>query len=231
MKLNYTLKREKRRSLTIRITENADVIVKAPHRLPQQQIDQFLEEKSGWISKKLALQQRRSGERPAHRFNEGEKFEYLGETYSLQIIPPSAVTKYGLTLREPLDLHQDFILHAEKQPKAREAFTKWYKSEARTILADRVGHFCDLAGLRHQSIKLSNAKTRWGSCSSKGNLNFNWRIIMAPMEVVDYLVAHEVAHLRHQNHSKSFWNLVGEIYPDYKQHRRWLKENGHRLEI
>lgn len=231
MNYSYTLRKGKRRSLTIQVREDASILVKAPHSISQHQIESFLNEKSRWIEGRIAKQQERLAQRPVHKFNEGEIFQYLGEGYRLKIIPPADAKKYGISLRQPLDLNGEFLLHSSKTESARKHFIKWYQNEARAILAERVGEYCSLAGLDFTTIKLSNARTRWGSCSSKGSLNFNWRIIMAPMEVVDYLVTHEVAHLKHHNHSESFWGLVEELYPGYKANRKWLKENGHRLAV
>lgn len=234
MTLRYTLKKEKRRSLTIQIKEDATVIVKAPHQLSQREIDRFLNEKQPWIEKKLAIQQQRHAQRPTHDFLEGELFSYLGEQYPLRILAPAEAKKAGLNLRSPLDLLSgQFLLHESKSDKAsaKKYFIKWYQSEARTVLQDRVEHYTQIAGLKYTDIKLSNARTRWGSCSSRGSLNFNWRIVMAPIEVLDYLVVHEVVHLRHHNHSKHFWGMVEELYPEYKGQRGWLKREGHRLGV
>ncbi len=101
--------------------------------------------------------------------------------------------------------------------------------EAREILSQSAHYWASRMGARYGRIAIREQKTRWGSCSAKGNLNFNWRLILAPPEIRDYVVIHELCHLAYLNHSKEFWNKVAEFCPEYKTHRRWLKENGHTL--
>lgn len=108
---------------------------------------------------------------------------------------------------------------------------KNYKEKTRMILTERVGYYADRFNLSHGDIRMSSAKSRWGSCSAKNGLNFNWKIFFAPPEVQDYLVAHELAHTVHRNHKKQFWNLVEKMHPDFKNSRRWLKENSHLLSV
>ncbi len=107
----------------------------------------------------------------------------------------------------------------------------WYKREAAKYLVPRVEFYAGLLGVGFGKIKIGSAKKRWGSCSARGNINFSWRLIMAPKEAVDYVVAHEVAHLLHKNHSAKFWNCVLQLMPDYKQHHVWLRRNGFLLDL
>jgi hypothetical protein len=111
------------------------------------------------------------------------------------------------------------------------AFEKWYKSQALAILTERTRFFAQKFGLRFGKIRISSARTRWGSCSTAGTLSFTWRLVMAPLEVVDYVVIHELAHLKVKNHSAVFWAEVAKMMPDYKRHVTWLKKNGQSLTI
>jgi predicted metal-dependent hydrolase len=104
-----------------------------------------------------------------------------------------------------------------------------YKKMARKRLEERADHFSSTYGLRYKSIRLSSAKTRWGSCGPTNNLNFNWVIIFAPPQIIDYLVVHELAHTRHKNHQKHFWQTVEEMHPEYKENRKWLREHSYML--
>ncbi|MDO9303429.1 MAG: M48 family metallopeptidase, partial [Anaerolineales bacterium] len=108
-------------------------------------------------------------------------------------------------------------------------FTRWYKERALEIISERVKQYSQQYNFAPKQVKISSAKTRWGSCSPNGALNFTWRLVMAPLAVIDYVVAHELVHLRVKDHSSKFWKTVESIYPDYKKQRKWLRENGGKL--
>jgi len=108
---------------------------------------------------------------------------------------------------------------------------KWVKKEAKSIIETRVNLYGTTYGFKYNRVSVKDQSTRWGSCSSHGNLNFNWKLVLAPVEVMDYVIIHELAHTRQMNHSKHFWAVVAEISPDYKIQRMWLKENGQTLKL
>lgn len=107
----------------------------------------------------------------------------------------------------------------------------YYKAKAKKMIRERLVHFNLHYQFDYNRVFFRNQKTRWGSCSSKRNLNFNWRLVLAPLDILDYVVVHELCHLEQMNHSKAFWNLVAEQAPDYKKRRKWLKENQHLLSM
>jgi len=107
-----------------------------------------------------------------------------------------------------------------------QAFEQWYKAQALKVLSERVRYYAAKHGFQPGRIRISSARTRWGSCSSKGTLSFTWRLVMAPLEVIDYVVIHELVHLKVKNHSKTFWGSVAALMPDYKKYVAWLKKNG-----
>ena len=115
--------------------------------------------------------------------------------------------------------------------KMRKAMEKWYRKKADRIINDRVGIYIEKIGKKPQNVTVKEQKRRWGSCTAKGKLYFNWRIIMAPPGIIDYVVVHEMCHLAYLNHSKIFWQKVGSIFPDYKKRRKWLKDNGLKLDF
>ena len=119
---------------------------------------------------------------------------------------------------------------SDKKDEDTAAINK-HKKYARKIFESRVQYFHQFTGGNYTSITIRDQKTRWGSCSGRGTLSFNWRLILAPPEILDYVVVHELCHLTHMNHSKEFWNLVESVIPDYKIRRKWLKENGHTLRL
>lgn len=108
-------------------------------------------------------------------------------------------------------------------------FLKEYQRQARQIFSSRVRHYAAQMHLKPSAIKVNRARRRWGSCSRRGNLNFSYRLMFAPLPVIDYVVVHELAHMRHLNHSRAFWNTVAEVLPMFRKRHRWLKEHGHRL--
>lgn len=123
------------------------------------------------------------------------------------------------------------IYLTEAETKRLEALERRYRNAARAQLERRVAYYHRLTGGRYTSITIRDQKTRWGSCSSRGTLSFNYRLIFAPPAVLDYVVVHELCHLTHMNHSKDFWNMVGTIMPDYAVHKKWLREYGNELTL
>ncbi|HMV29526.1 MAG TPA: M48 family metallopeptidase, partial [Anaerolineales bacterium] len=140
----------------------------------------------------------------------------------LRLVPPQ---------RPALKFDSRFILSTSARERGEQAFTKWYKTQALTIFTERVNHYANLHGLIPKEVKVNSAKTRWGSCTSAGTLNFTWRLVMAPLEVIDYVVLHELAHLKVKNHSPRFWKLVESLCPDFKHHRKWLRDHGETMTL
>lgn len=107
----------------------------------------------------------------------------------------------------------------------------WLREKAKEAIADRTMEYSEIIGVSYNNIRIKDTKSRWGSCSGRGNLNFSWRIIMTPAIVMDYIIIHELCHLRHLNHSKEYWKTVEQYMPDYRRHKEWLKINGTKLRI
>ncbi|MGB8213107.1 MAG: SprT family zinc-dependent metalloprotease [Anaerolineales bacterium] len=211
------LVRSRRRTVAIVIERDGTLTVRAPLRLAEARIREFVESHAGWIAKNQA---RRlvAAPPPPKRYVAGETFFYLGQLYPLSIVPSQrpALTFDGAGFR----------LAQSALPKAGEAFVRWYKGQAALLLQERVPALAGKYGFHYEKIRISSARTRWGSCSSRGTLSFTYRLVMAPPEVLDYVILHELVHTRIQNHSKTFWNRVAELMPDYKGRLDWLKKNG-----
>lgn len=211
--------RSRRRTIGLVITQDARLIVRAPHWAKDHEIMRLIEEKRGWIDQKRELFRRR----PAYiqkQFVEGEEFLFLGQQYRLRAV---------VDLSKAVVLDQDLMISQVVLRNAADHIKLWYKAQALAYVSDRVAYFAKLTGLTYKSVKVNDARTRWGSCAYNGALNFTWRLIMAPPRVVDYVVVHELMHIKQQNHSRRFWNEVQNLIPDYKQDEQWLKDNGHRL--
>ena len=154
------------------------------------------------------------------------------------LVLPAKIAETCFNARSPAlslggTLHREgsIKLSRDALPKAPLVFKNWYRQQAAKILAERSQWYASRHGFAYQKIRISSALTRWGSCSSKGTLSFTWRLVMAPIPVIDYVVVHELVHLQVKNHSKEFWGRVELIMPDYKQKIKWLKENGHLLRL
>lgn len=210
--------RSKRKTVSIQIKDDGRLIVRAPLRLSKKNILSIVKKHQNWIdTKQQEIIQRN---KTLKKFSEGEEFLYLGKYYPLKIVNNN---------ENLLTFEDNFYLSDYCLSNAKEVFTNWYKQNAEKIIKHRVEYYADIYNLKYTKIKISNAKTRWGSCSYNGNININWRLIMAPVEVLDYVIVHELVHLKIDNHSKNFWQNVEMIYPDYKKAKKWLKDNAHLL--
>ena len=153
----------------------------------------------------------------------GERFLYLGNEYELVIAETTDV---------PLNFDKNrFVLAANHKKDARQLFINWYKQEALRIISDRVKLYSGITGIQYRKVNISDAKTKWGACSHNGNLHFSWTLIMAPLEVIDYVIVHELVHIKVRNHSRIFWQKVSEFIPEYKLCRKWPKENQNLLTL
>lgn len=206
-----------RRTLSLEISPEAKLIIRAPLKMTESSIHAFVEKKSQWITKRITQTQKEKKARIKPIYHEGENHLYLGENYPLRIIPKQ---------KKPLRFWDKTFFVAEKHaPKAKQKFEKWYRQQALDIILDRAEMYAKKTGLRYKQIKITGAKTRWGSCTSKGNINFSWRLILTPLWIIDYVVAHEITHLKEHNHSKRFWQKLETIYPQTKEARQWLNKN------
>lgn len=218
---SYKLIRSKRRTIALAVTADASLIVRAPMNTPLSYIERLVNSKIDWIRKAIA----RISSRPrpiVHEYIEGESFLYLGKSYKL------STTKKA---DKKLVFRSGFILSAKEKKHARDLLIAWYKKEAKKKITERVEWCARRAGISYKSIKITTANRRWGSCSTTGNLNFSWRLIMAPLSVIDYVVVHELSHIENKNHSKGFWNTVKVMYPHYEKAKVWLRANEGTLTI
>ena len=213
--------RSKRKTLALIVKPDGSLLVRAPLRTSNVLIHEFVEKNRGWIEKQQA-KAHTTLPAAARQYFPGEMFLYLGTSYPLEIVE-------GHASREPLRLDGNFKLAASHQSEAALAFERWYRKQAQRIVPARVELFARQYDFSYRRIGITSARTRWGSCSATGSLSFSWRLILAPLVVVDYVVVHELVHTVFHNHSKRFWHRVGTILPDYQVHRRWLRENGRHI--
>ena len=239
--LRFILKKSLRtRHLRIRLDRSKKLHISAPRLMSTSRIVEFLEEKENWIRKNLEKIETMNSEKAAARkqFCNGEVFSLRGEKYKLDIRLISKKRPHAYF--ECADKGQNvLVLEINKETPfkdipeiGRKIVHQLYKKHAREHFLERLDEINqDHYRYRYGTVRIKSQKTLFGSCSSRKNLNFNWKVIMAPQEVIDYLLTHELCHLKEMNHSKSFWALVERACPDYKKHRKWLKSKGHTLTV
>jgi predicted metal-dependent hydrolase len=214
--------RSKRRTISLTISDEGYLIVKTPLKISQEYLTDLIQKKRDWILKNQKHILDNLTKIPPKQYNEGESFLFLGESYKLQLSDQ----------RIPLVFTDNFFLLSKKhQPKGLKVFQDWYKKKALEIFNQRAAYFSDLYNISYTLLKISTAKRQWGSCTIRGNLNINWRLIMAPMEVIDYVIIHELAHIIQRNHSSRFWGLVKKMMPEYEAQREWLRKNKYYLRL
>jgi predicted metal-dependent hydrolase len=212
----------KRKTISLIIQPDGKLTVRAPRGMSEVQIQDFVRTHQEWIRKNQARIMA-SPPPPVKHFIDGEFFLYLGKEYPLTVV--SRQRPALIFSNSKFHLANAYLL------SARQAFINWYKTQARLVISKRVTFLARQNGFVYKKIRISSARTRWGSCSTNGTLSFTWRLVTAPPEIVDYVVLHELVHTKIKNHSKPFWFRLGEVLPEYKMHVRWLKQNGKYLTL
>ena len=213
--MKYNLIRSNRKTIAIHITKDAQVEVRAPLKAKQKDIDDFVALKKEWIKKNRKKVSETQESRLKFEIDYGDRIRLIGKTYPLIEEKGNGMGFNGFCFYLPPGLSPG---------ERKSAVIHLYKNLAREVLTERTLTYGKTLGLVPKSVKVNDAKTRWGSCSSKGSINFSWRLIMAEGEVIDYVIVHELAHLREMNHSPRFWAVVESILPDYKKRKKKLKE-------
>ena len=213
------------KSASIKV-EDGTVIVIVPHDLNNERISKLLSDKEHWIKDKLKIHR---GTNPvsSKQYVSGENFTYLGRNYRLKV---------NIGLYQPIKLSNGrftiTLLRGSDNPEmVKDSLTSWYKQHAEAKLMDKTKRYAQRLGVSCKSIGIKSYKSRWGSCTVDGEIDFNWKIIIAPNSIVDYVVVHELCHLIHHDHSPKFWREVERVIPNYAECRLWLKENSNLLEV
>jgi len=226
--IEFTLTKSRRKTLAIIVEAPGRVSVKAPVGLSDDEVISRVKSRAKWIVQKLYDLKNIEAVATKKEFVNGELFLYLGRSYSLQLIIDKGLKKPVVNLYNSKLIVTTPAGDEELIKKALEA---WYRSKAKEQITERIKYYQLQVGAIPARVTVKEQKKRWGSCSSKGNLNFNWKAVMAPSPVLDYIIVHELCHLIHLNHSRQYWDLVAAILPDYKKRREWLKENAVRLSL
>lgn len=221
MQLDYRIVYSERKTIGLAVERDRSIVVRAPVGASEDAIRQAVEAKKLWIYQKLNHIQKYPVRPVRKEFVTGETLLYLGRHYRLEITDDD----------EPgVRFYNRFYISRQRQSEAGQLLQEWYVERAREKLTPRIRHFADSMGVDYHRILISDLRVRWASCTPKNNLNFNWRIIKAPTFVIDYLIVHELAHLREANHTPEFWNVIAVQVPRYVLAKAWLQENGSMLE-
>lgn len=228
--ISYLLRvstRARRLRLLVRPSSSMDGLeVVVPRGVSLTRVEAVLREKESWIISTLRRVAEETARTAPPPLTEGQILPFAGRHIRLTIVLGAPPGRFRATLvGEVLTL----TLASREQEVIRAALEAWYRRQAKVIFAERLAHCNAVYGFTYGRVSIKEQKSRWGSCSRQGNLNFNWRLLLAPLAVLDYVVTHELAHLKEMNHSPRFWQLVARGCPNYLAHRRWLRQHGNEL--
>lgn len=216
----------RRKSASLKVNDGVVTVV-VPKSLELERIERIVADKHTWILGKLALYANTHQPASEKQYVSGESFPYLGRNYRLKVLqgeltaPKLLHGRITVTVPEP-ETQRHYI---------RRALLNWYQRQAQKKVREKVERYAPIVGVETGVIRIKEFKSRWGSCTPYGDLEFNWIIMLAPNRIVDYVVIHELCHLLHHDHSFKFWREVERVMPDYQEHKQWLKENSHKLVV
>ena len=220
----YTIKRSlKRKKLTITVERDRSVVVHAPESTPEETIQEVVKSKRQWIYEKMRHAQKYDEQPhpPGKELANGESTLYLGREYQIEIIQTDSVD---------IRFERHFLIPASLAGGRTQVLRDWYIDEAKEKILPKVKSIAVALGVKFASARIVDNRFRWGSCTAKNNVNLNWRLIKAPMFVIDYVIVHELAHLIESNHTPRFWNIVRTHAPREEKARSWLRDHGQILE-
>jgi len=223
MEIKYKTVFSKRTKIEISVERDKSIIVRAPLNTPADKIAEIIEKKKLWLFEKINHSQKYDDTNGIKKeFVSGTTIMYLGKNYRLDIVKEKF---------EDIKFSNKFMVSGQNEKKAAGILKEWFLKKADEILLPAVKYFAERIGVQYNKLQISDLQFTWGSCSPKNNLNFNWKLIKAPMAVIQYVIVHELAHLIELNHTKNFWNIVRIQLPDFDKSKDWLKEHGNLLEI
>ncbi|HLF18133.1 MAG TPA: SprT family zinc-dependent metalloprotease [Candidatus Omnitrophota bacterium] len=218
---------DQRRSFSITIDEQASVSVAAPYFASQQEIFGFIRQKQRWIFLKIEEAKRNQELINNRCFHSGQEFLFLGRGFRINVKednikrPQVDFNGYAWEVKVP-----DGLQDEQREEAVKSKMVQWYRQQAQEILPQRIFYYSRLMNVEPKNINVRSFKRLWGNCDyRKQSVQFNWQIILSPVNVIDYVVVHELCHLVHPNHSKRFWKKVEKYMPDFREHRQWLRRH------
>lgn len=224
MNFDYTVVRSsKRRKLTITVERDRSVVIHAPEGMTDHDIDQVVKSKRKWICEKIMHPQKYQAlpHAPGKELVNGESALYLGRFYRIEIVKQDS---------SQIQFSQRFLIPEALAKSGIESLKEWYIRKAKEKIVPRVKRYASHLGVNVAQVKIVDERYRWGSCTVNDNINLNWRLIKAPMFVIDYVIIHELTHLLEANHTPRFWNIVSSQIANVDKAKDWLKDNGQLLE-
>lgn len=221
MDISYSVVYSKRKTISIIVERDRSVLVRAPENTSKQFIDKEVQKRKRLLKSKIDHNQKYPFEKRAKEFVSGESLLFLGKEYRLHVID------------EPITgvvFDSKFFISKTEQKNANKLFKEWYLHSATKLIVPKAKAIASQIGVKYDNINIIDLKYRWGSCTPKDNIHLNWRLIKAPVSVINYIIVHELTHLLEANHTPEFWNRVAAQLPNYDKAKKWLKENGHELE-
>ncbi len=217
--------RKRKRTISLQLKKDGCAVIHAPWRTSRAEIEAFFRKQKSWLEGKRRERENHDRACAPRSFVAGEVFLFLGTPCRLEI-------EEGGNGLDPLRFSGGcFVLKRTEASRARALFTAWYRKRAEEDLAGRLDRYGSLLSLRPRGMKLSDARCRWGACTHDNRLSFSWRLVMASPSVIDYVVVHELIHIREKNHSRRFWELLAKTIPDYDREKIWLHDRGHLLDF
>lgn len=216
--------RSSRKSCGIQVKKNGQVVVRIPREMSWEAGWQLAEKHSSWVYKQEIHVREEMAKYAEFRWREGAEILYLGKLYTLQVEPDYEGIRFRVCdIGQRLLVSGPFAATEDREEQIKNSVIAWYKKKARLYLEEKVAFWAERMGVSYLRISIRDQRTRWGSCSLKGNLNFNWKLVLLPEELADYVIVHELCHRIYMNHSSDFWKLVERELPDYRQRRKALK--------
>lgn len=221
MEIKYSIKYSARKTISIIVERDRSVVVRAPLNTSEEIISREVNKRKRLILEKISRNQKYPFPKPAKQFVSGETILYLGKHYKLYVTDNP---------EEGVSFDNKFFIGKTNRKQANKLFREWYIKSADKILVPKATSIAKHLGVSYNNISILDLKYRWGSCTAKDNIHFNWRIIKAPMTVIEYIIIHELTHLLEANHTPEFWNRIAIMQPNFEKAKSWLKEFGGELE-
>ncbi len=233
--VHYVLHRSSKRKRTVALSIEPDLslCITAPTGTKTSSIEGIVRRRSAWIIRKLADIKEYKSSLHLREFISGETITFLGKQYILRVTrdvraETGCLIQDGVLL---VNMKNDWLTGENLRQEVRFEIASWYKKQAKKKLKSRAGYWSKKLGINFRSLIISNPHKRWGSCDPHNNIRLNWRIVMAPLSLVDYVVVHELCHVPHKNHSEKFWQLLGNFIPDYDSRKKLLRIQGSSYEL
>lgn len=217
-----------RQTTDIVIERNGVITVRSPQRMTPDQVDETVFSKRMWIYRNLAEWRDLNATRVVREWVNGETFLYLGSGYRLQLVSGQIG---DLKLKDGRFCMRREIIEEEGYPAAHQAFVLFYQEKGLPRISNRVAWFAAKVGVSPGAVQIKDLGYRWASCGTNGDLHFHWKCLMAPLSIIDYIIVHELCHLRYRDHSDAFWNEVDKVLPDYRERKEWLRGRGAGLDL